>query len=373
MEAKIDGMDDLGMMRISLVDYPAVESDFVAFAKNARPTMYSVQDEEKRLVRGVVMRADFPIYRVDWFNGEYYVVYRAATIREMAEKYLAEGRQNNVNLMHENGSSVHGVNMVQMFIKDAARGITPEGFDDIEDGSLFAEFHVTNDEVWQEIKAGTFKGFSLEGYFVTTPIEDDDAGFSFRGLFKTLFNNDMSKLQKIKALLAELLADDKKVEMASATTDKGVLSWDGEEAVKEGDAVYILDEAGNRTPAEDGEYTTEDSIIVVADGKVAEIKEKGSSEEEEDPTRVEQEEEEEKETPEGGDLEKRIAELEDAVAQILDLLKKNGEAMSTLSDKVETLSKQPKAEPAQEVFKQHTTPKDTGNKALDTLKKNLGL
>ena len=132
-----------GMLRISLVDDPAVQSNFVAFSKNQQPRqlMYAVQDEDKRLVLGVVMRADFPIYRrqplTDDKEVEFYIIYKADTIRTMAEKYLAENRQNLVNIMHEKGSEVEGVQMVQYFIKGA--GLNPEGFDNIADGSLFAE------------------------------------------------------------------------------------------------------------------------------------------------------------------------------------------------------------------------------------------
>ena len=68
-----------GMLRISLVDSPAVMSDFLAFREEKIPVMYRVQDEEKRLVRGVVMRADFPIYRRDARAGGYYIIYKADT------------------------------------------------------------------------------------------------------------------------------------------------------------------------------------------------------------------------------------------------------------------------------------------------------
>ena len=165
--------EDTGMLKISLVDEPAVMTDFLAFDRRKAVQMYSVADEEKRLVYGVVMRADFPIYRMDERFGEYYIVYKADTIRRMAEKYLAESRQNDVNVMHS--TDVDGVRMVQWFIKDTARGVNPEGFEYIADGSLFAEFHILNDEVWAAVKAGTYKGFSLEGVFEFVPEADVDA------------------------------------------------------------------------------------------------------------------------------------------------------------------------------------------------------
>ena len=262
-----------GILRISLVDDPAVQSDFMAFDRTRKVQLYAVQDEDKRLVLGVVMRADFPIYRRDERNGEYYIIYKADTIRTMAEKYLAEGRQNEVNLMHVEGSDVDGVQMVQWFIKGG--GITPAGFEDIADGSLFAEFHVENDEVWAAIKDGTYKGFSLEGVFDLVPEQDvddvqeivDTLGGVFSRISNKFKNKAMSKLSKFKAALAKALA-----EFGSVTTDKGVIAWDGDDDLKAGDAVFIEDADGNRTPAADGDYRTDDAkIIRVVEGKVAEI------------------------------------------------------------------------------------------------------
>ena len=250
--------EETGMLRISLVDFPAVESNFLAFAKEGeKARLYFVKDEEKRIVRGVVMRADYPILRR---NGdyEYFIVFRADTIRAMAEKYLAESRQNAVDEMH-NHENVDEVKMVQYFIKDTAAGIAPAGFDDIADGSLFAEFHVLNDEVWAKVKDGTYKGFSLEGAFELVPEE-------MKAIPKT--DTNMSKIKRFKAALARLLA-----EFGNVSTDKGVLAWDGDEDLKAGDAVYVEDAEGNRETAPDGDYVTSDNkTIVVADGKVAEIR-----------------------------------------------------------------------------------------------------
>lgn len=263
--------EETGMFKISLVDDPAVMSLFQAFDAERKPMLYAIQDEEKRLVRGCIMRSDFPIYRRDSTMGEYYIIYKADTIRKMAEKYLAESRQNDVNAMHQ-GEDLPDIYMVQYFIK--GDGIQVDGFDECADGSLFGEFHVTNDEVWQEIKAGTYKGFSLEGVFDLVPEQDKDEIQEIvrilDGAFTKLFKHhkNMSKLSRFKAALAKILQ-----EFGNVTTDKGILSWDGEEDLKAGDSVYVVDSDGNRTPAEDGDYKTEDNkVIVVVEGKVAEIK-----------------------------------------------------------------------------------------------------
>lgn len=300
-EARLDD-GACGMLRISLVDYPAVESDFMAFAEQKAHVMYAIADEEQHLVHGVVMRADFPIYRND--NGEYYIVYTAATIRQMAEKYLKEGRQNFVDLMHD-GNDVEGVQMVQYYIKDSANGLAPTGFDDIADGSLFAEFHITSDDIWEAVKGGTFRGFSLEGVFALKPTSPKQ-------------KHSMSLIEKFAALFG--------MRFASVTTDKGILQWEGEGELPEvGAKVTVADEAGDPTAAPDGDYSLEDgTVISVADGAVTAVNvpEETPAEPEADVEGAEDEPAAEdeapaEETPDYSALEARIAALEEQLAAIL--------------------------------------------------------
>lgn len=264
---------ETGMYKISLVDDPAVMSNFLAFDNARKCLLYKVEDEDKRLVRGVVMRADFPIYRYDRNFGEYYIIYKAEQIRIMAEKYLLESRQNNVNLMHDENADVEGVQMVQYFIKNTAEGVAPSGFEDIADGSLFAEFHIVNDEVWEAIKEGSYKGFSLEGVFDLQPEKDarktSEIVETLQGKFSNYIKTGkMGRLNRLKTALLKAFA-----EFASMTTDKGILVWDGEDDLKVGDNVFVENPNGERTPAEDGDYTTDDGVvIVVADGIVSEIR-----------------------------------------------------------------------------------------------------
>ena len=263
--------DACGMLKVSLVDYPAVEKNFLAFDKQEKAVRYAVQDEDKQIVRGVLMRANYPIFRKDKELGEYFIIYKPETIREMAEQYLKDGRSSNVNLMHEDGTDVEGVDMVQLFIKDSAAGVSPSGFEEIEDGSLFAEFHVNNVDVWASIKEGTYKGFSIE---TLNTIEEEDAVISTEKIqdvldwLNSFSSNNMKVKNQIKAKLAAMLG-----KFGNVTTDKATLSWDGDGELEAGMEVYILDEDGNRQKPEDGDYTTEDGkVIVVVDGVVSEIK-----------------------------------------------------------------------------------------------------
>lgn len=272
--------EDCGMVRISMVDFPAVMANWQTFA-GQQPQRFSIADEEQRLIRGVIMRADFPIYRRD-ASGEYYLIFRAETIREMAEKYLAENRQNRVDLMHE-GDEVRGVQMVQWFIKDTEKGVAPSGYDDVADGSLFAEFHVTDDGIWAAVKEGTFKGFSLEGFFDVAPDtrqqDIDEIVEELEGKFSAADSSNkqkyMAKIETMFKRLGELLEASNRTEQkfGAVTTDKGILEWEGDGDLEAGMEVYVVNAEGAREAAADGDYTTEDAkVIRVEDGRVAEIR-----------------------------------------------------------------------------------------------------
>ena len=258
-ELTISQLDE-GIEFISLVDEPATESNFLAFKEQEVPMKFSVEDEDERIIYGVLMRADHLIPRYDENIGMYYVKFSKDTLKVMAEKLLLDNKQSAVNIMHQEGSEVEGVSLVQIFIKDVEGGIDPKGFEDIEDGSLFASFKVDNDNVWKAVKDGTFKGFSIEGVWHQEEVS------MITKYAKQKSRTNMAKLkEKLKKLLAEF---------ASITTDKGELFYEGEELVV---GVEVYDE--NDNPIEDGEYAYEEKIIVVRDGKVEEIREKEVEEE----------------------------------------------------------------------------------------------
>lgn len=354
-----------GMLRISLVDYPAVESDFLAFKAAKEAASYRVLDEDRRLVYGVVMRADFPIYRCDPQNGAFYIVYTKETVRKMAEKYLADGRQNNVNIMHLAGSDQEGIRMVQWFLKDTAAGVDPAGFEAIEDGSLFAEFHVENDEVWAAIKDGTYRGFSIEVINGLTPATED-----FRSLVFGILNDskltDMFKLKKIKELADKALA-----KFRSITTDKGVLSWDGDEDPVVGTKVYVPGEGENaeRQPAPDGDYKLEDgTTYVVAGGEVTEIKAaEGETIEgagEPDPNA----------DPEERTADERIAALEEENRELREEIEGLEDVIETVINRLQDLGvqfkkfkKEPAADPAKKRFKAQAAPQATYKRLKEIL------
>lgn len=139
---------------------PAIERNFQAFKSHK-----FTADEEKRIVTGPLMIPDQLIYRRDNSFGEYYVTYDAEMVKKIAEKFMRNQNSNNVNKEHK--TPVDGVFMFETFLKDSSRGISaPKGFEDLPEGTWFGSYKVYNDEVWNQVKDGTFKGFSVEGEFL---------------------------------------------------------------------------------------------------------------------------------------------------------------------------------------------------------------
>lgn len=163
-----------GMFTVSLVDFPAVESNFLCFNEQHKPLQFKVDNEEKRIVTGVLMRCNHPIYRIGMSGMEYYIMFDKQTIEKMAEKWLKDGLQGNVNLMHNPEAYVDGVLLKEVYFKDIERGINPAGFEDIEDGSLFGTYHIVNDDVWNAVKSGEFKGFSIECLVDVEEVKTDE-------------------------------------------------------------------------------------------------------------------------------------------------------------------------------------------------------
>ena len=127
---------------------------------------FQIVSEDEHIISGALMVPDTLIYRNSAKMGEHYVKFSAQTIKQIAIKFSKKKYQNNVNLMHDPELAVGGVTMFESFIVDKNRGIMPmAGFEDVPDGTWFGSYYVENPKVWENIKNGTLKGFSVEGLF----------------------------------------------------------------------------------------------------------------------------------------------------------------------------------------------------------------
>ena len=156
---------------------------------------FQIVSEDEHIVTGPLMIADEKIYRNNELMGEHYVVFSADTIKKIAIKFSKKKYQDSVNLMHDPAQIVEGVTMFESWIVDSKRGVKPmQGFEDVSEGSWFGSFYIENQDVWNRVKSGEFKGFSVEGNFDYAEPEPPK-------------NNEEMMLEKINKLLNEIITD----------------------------------------------------------------------------------------------------------------------------------------------------------------------
>lgn len=353
-DISIDPTDfETGLNAISLVENPAVEVDFLAFAKDESAVL-QFADEERHIITGIALLADTPIYRIAPDRTEYYVRFTKDCIRQLVEKYFKFGLTNSVNIEHKDNQFVDGVTMLESYIIDKERGICPSEFASAPDGSWVVSYKVSNLDVWSKIKSGEVKGFSVQGLFhiIETKLEMNNN----KPEEEISENKNISFMSKLKEKIKALL-----MQYAAVSTDKGNLIYNTD-MLEVGSEVFVEDENGENVPAADGEYMLEDGrTIEVEGGKVTEIKAKDDEpvEPEMKPAEEQMVDETPAETPaepaapaeneKVTALEERVATLE---SQLADVIAKLAEIQTT-----------PAASPAEEEFDNIKKPKvDPKNK-----------
>ena len=143
------------------------------------------------------------------------------------------------------------------------------------------------------------------------------------------------------------------LKLAEVETDKATLIIEGEAEV--GKEVFVEDENGELVAPEDGEYVSENQILVIADGKIAEINEKEAEEPEEQPEEQpeEIEQEDEPEPAPEDDKDATIAELQAQIEELNNIIAEKDEEIGKLKAELEKSD----AEPAEEQLKSQKTDK----------------
>ena len=151
-----------GVFATSFVDSPAIERDFVFFGKEIN---FQAISEEKMLVAGPLLIPNKKILRMDGEGKPYYVYFTPETIEKIARRFMKNKYNDSVTVEHDR--KVNGINLteswlIEMSSKDKSNiyGYT------LPKGTWFGVYDVSdNPKVWEEVKKGIFKGFSIEGIF----------------------------------------------------------------------------------------------------------------------------------------------------------------------------------------------------------------
>jgi hypothetical protein len=183
---------------ISLVESPAIESNFIALSKEEEEKQQVfLESNEKHLVVGAALIPDKDIYRN---NGkqEFYINFSKESIEKMSQDFMKEYRQYEVNTDHD--KIADEVCVVESWLvsdsyrdKSSVLGMT------VPEGTWMVSLKVNNIETWDRIKAGELKGFSVESMISLEEFSKNDNNMEIN-------TNEEMFFDKIKNVFKEVLA-----------------------------------------------------------------------------------------------------------------------------------------------------------------------
>ena len=155
-----ENIDD-GVQAISLVEFPAIEENFVAL--NKHQVEFKTINEEKRIIVGLALVPNKKIYRRNR-DYEYNIMFSEQTVRKASEIYLKNLRNNNTTLDHNNLTT--GVSVIESWVVEDENMDKSKlyGLNSVK-GAWVVTMKVDNDNVWEDIKAQKYLGLSIEGMF----------------------------------------------------------------------------------------------------------------------------------------------------------------------------------------------------------------
>ena len=156
-----EGEEMTGIEAVSIVESPAIESDFIALA-NQEVKLAKV-DEEKRIVMGAALIPNKPIFRKR-NDSMFYVYFSEDTVRRSSELFFQNGNQSNATLEHQ--MKANGLTVVESWIVEGEQDKSRIYGLDVPKGTWMISMKITDDKLWGEIKEGKkYKGFSIEGFY----------------------------------------------------------------------------------------------------------------------------------------------------------------------------------------------------------------
>ena len=178
--------DQLGVNAVSLVNTPAIMSDWVALG-DQKPILLAEVSKDKQVLLGAALIPDKPIFRKGENGAEdFYIYFSKETIAKTAQNFFKNNNQNNATLEHD--VKLAGMTIFESWIvedskldKSAKYGLN------LPEGTWAISMKVDDQDVWDNyIKSDKVFGFSIEGQFSNALRRESDMNFSDEVLDKTL-------------------------------------------------------------------------------------------------------------------------------------------------------------------------------------------
>lgn len=330
VEFTIDNNNPLnGVKTISLVEQPAIESDFVYFNK---PTTFIELKSEtyKQVVLGLALIPEKYILRFDGLGEPYYGYFSQNTIEQIRNKFHKELLTSQVNTDHNSNYYIDAY-LIESFIIDSPERLADvhgKGVAEATIGSWMVAYKIEDPQTFQRVLSGELRGFSVEVFLQQFCKTDNNNNKNLDTVMNKI-------LEKFKALLSEMEGEQKAPAVEEKKLDKGA---DPKGVTYEygsvGEPVNVVAQDGSLQPAPDGVYSLDSGYdVTVASGVATDIQ----------PTKQEQKKEEPKPAvvDNSAELEKVKKELE----TLKNDFSKATNDLKTSKEEIEKLKKTPITNP----------------------------
>lgn len=280
--------NEAGIFGISLVKNPAYEKLFIALSEQEKADLkkhtieFKTVNEDERLLVGLVIEPDKPIYRNE--NGEEFnVVFKADTIKEVAYNFFKQDFHRNSTIEHDKDNVLKGVTFVESWlVRDSKKDIGVTYGMDNPKGSWLVSMKVDDEKLWKQyIKTGIVKGFSIDGFVKLKEIKAPKGKIEM-GVVEALkqISNDFLEALKFTKNPKEKKYTQLKLGEIKMEDGEVMFEFEGE-VLEAGVNIFAVDPADpeNKIPVPPGTYPLEDGrmLVVVEEGIVSEVKERGQS------------------------------------------------------------------------------------------------
>jgi hypothetical protein len=303
---------------ISMVESPAIESDFVALSKEEEDKVQVfLESNERHMVYGAALIPEKDIYRN---NGEqeFYISFTKESIERMSQDFMKEYRQHEVKTDHDEVANEVCV-VESWLVEDSYKDKSNALGINVPVGTWMVGMKVNNIETWERVKSGELKGFSVESMLT---LEE------FSKIENNMDNtNEEMFLDKLRNVLKEFFSSKKEEPTEIEPTNIDLSKATIKEGVDDKGNEYVdinLQEAVEPQP--EPQPTVEEPKVeepAVEEPKVEEPK---------------PQEEPKVEEPKDNHLEELVNSLKDEIKALKDM---NG----SLQKKIKDLGKTPSAEP----------------------------
>lgn len=190
-----------GMFKISLVDKPAIEENFIYFSEQQKISFEA--NEEKKEVVGPIMIPNKKIIRFNPDMGYYYVRFTEEVIKDIMYRYSKDGLFNAFGIHH--AYDTDDVVMLEVWMKESDNDKSKDYGYDLPNGTVFVKAKIESDELFASIKGGDINGFSIEIKADIKPTKEEEmTEFSFAkelGKMEAQFENQLTALSnKVESL-----------------------------------------------------------------------------------------------------------------------------------------------------------------------------